>query len=120
MDRYIHSTIASHSVIIGEHISSIGWRIVNESDIILPDYVIFLDVDTDTAFERIYNRGKLSRNELLLEDKRELMDLMRDKYISLLKWGKFQRKGFIIIDTTDLSIDEVLDRAREYVSGLLN
>ncbi len=115
VDRYIHSTVVSHSLFMGKKVIDLSEEIVEYLDLLLPDYVIFLDVENNVAYERMHNRGELTENDKLLESERKLMDKFREGYLTLLGKNYFHEKGYHIIDTTNLTIEEVLNEAASYV-----
>ena len=105
-DRYIHSSIVYQSI-LGVDLDFI--LSINRFAI-KPDILIYLDVDVEEALRRMgKNRGEIF-------EKRETLELIRERYWDVIESRVFEpRYGYIVIDTSKKSIEEV---HREILSGL--
>jgi len=89
-DRYLYSSIAYQSVsdVDEDFIKSINRYALK------PDVVFLLVVDIDIALERVKTKD--------IFEKKDFLEKVQNKYLELAK-----KHGFIVIDTTNKTIEEV-------------
>lgn len=93
-DRFVHSTIARHSL-LGLHID----QGIATTDIEVPDVSFFITMSDETErIRRIDDRGKKTKGDALDAD-----PAMRKKYLAY-----FRTHGFIFIDNSHRSIAETV------------
>ncbi|ACX72871.1 thymidylate kinase [Methanocaldococcus vulcanius M7] len=89
-DRYLYSSIAYQSVagVDEDFIRSINRYALK------PDLVFLLICDIETALKRINTKD--------IFEKKEFLEKVQEKYLDLAK-----KEGFVIIDTTDRTVEDV-------------
>lgn len=99
-DRYVHSTIARHTLL--------GFNVdfnINSLKLEIPDISFFIFTsDEIERRKRIIGRGKKNRWDTLDEN-----DELREKYIDYFR----QRQEFIFIDTSHEKVEESLDKIKK-------
>lgn len=99
-DRYVYSSLVYQSIqgIDLEYIMAINRYIL------LPDVLIFLDVDIKESINRL-NKNKKNRE---IFENGEFLKKVQQKYYEIIKNNIFKPKyGYILIDTTNKSIEDV-------------
>lgn len=95
----------------------LGWHFVPQS------VKIFLDVRPEVAARRVYGAGRGSERENVdLETTQRAIETRtaseRDRYLGYYGVDYFDHGHYdLVIDTSDLSIEEVVDRILEHVNG---
>lgn len=119
IDREIDDRTARLAAEGGDFVmdARLGWHFVPQS------FKVFLDVRPDVAARRIYSAGRGSERENVdLETTRRAIESRtaseRDRYLGYYGIDYFDYGHYdLVIDTSDLSVDEVVDRILEHVSG---
>ena len=120
VDRYVHSTVAYHRCSIDKDLLKLSEDLVKQLDILLPDYVLFFDVSYEESVRRMGRRGGMSRNDVLLKEDAAKRECIKNAYFELLDKGMFYKKDYILIDTTNFGIEEVVDEVYKKISPLIN
>lgn len=100
-DRYLFSSLAYQTI-------DCGWDFVYQlnSDFPLPEHLIFIDLPTDIAQERIQKRGE--KPEIF--DPRATQNKIRDRYMKVLSFYKNSEMKIHILDGRNTPQD-LLDHA---------
>ena len=114
VDRFHHSTVAYHACLAEEkgsdknRIYSLANHIVDDLNLVVPDYVVWFDVDDEVALGRMLARGELTRMDEKMKDF-EFTGRVRDEYENMFADGEFYNNAFVYIDTTNRNVYETLD-----------
>ncbi len=104
-DRYYHSSLAYQSLYV-----DLDWLINLNKYVLKPDLTIILDVDVETAMERISKRKK----NLTIYEKEHILEKVRENY---LKLPEILNEKIIIIENYDL--EETVEKCAELIKKSL-
>jgi thymidylate kinase len=109
IDRFVLSTLAYHNAILSKDLTEqIDWKRLIE-----PEICFFLYAEESVRKARMDGRDNRSATDIMLEKDFDLARRIEKEYLKL-------SDRFVVIDTTRLNQNEVVDKILSYIGGSKN